>query len=116
MKLFGKEKLFILLCSVGLVSCDDPTDQEQVLKLDLSTTTSISIEVSDDMEADCTMAVGTEMIIIVTHPSESPCKWVSADTSIATVDQNTIKAVGVGKTKITDENHPNHVINVVVTE
>lgn len=125
MKLFEKRKkgqrifrtsgYLALLCSVGLVSCDNSTIQEQAIIVDLSTSPK-SIEVNDDIEADCRMTLGSEITIVVTSSSESPCKWISADTSIAIVDQNKIKAVGIGETKITDENHPNHVINVIVTE
>lgn len=109
MKANVKVLTFIVLSLIGLTSC---IKEEQEITLDIPLNRE-KIEV--DIEAHCRMALGSEITIVVLgDPGDVPCKWISENTSIVTVDKDKITAVGIGKTNVIDENYPKRIIEVVV--
>lgn len=103
---------FALLCISGLLSCTREIEQEITLDIPLIHN---GEKLKVDIEAHCRMTLGSEITIVVLgDPGDTPCKWVSENTSVVTVDKDKITAVGLGRTNVKDENHPNRIIEVIV--
>lgn len=112
MKVVAKVLFFMVSCLVGFVSCTREFEQEISLDIPLVHN---GEKLKVDIEAHCRMALGSEITIVVLgDPGDVPCKWVSENTSVVTVDKDKITAVGLGRTNVKDENHPNRIIEVIV--